>query len=57
MSIKQEELEKIAFIYMNISNEKRNLWMSNGNILLASQQAEEKQKAKKAAEEILEKTT
>lgn len=47
MSIKQEELEKIAFIYMNISSEKRNLWMSNGNILLASQQAEEKQKAKR----------
>lgn len=41
------ELEKLAHIYKELSEPKRNIFVMSGNLLLASQNAEKSQETKK----------
>lgn len=42
--VEDKELQTIAEIYKSLQDSNRNLWLMNGNILLASQNAHKKKR-------------
>ncbi len=47
-TVDNQELKKLAEIYEQLSEPKRNIFVMSGNLLLASQQAEENDDTRKA---------